>query len=161
MWLRVKSKIGHNFTKNGYFLMKFWEVVKLISSATSQSLSTNGQVWTTFRTSFGFKFHIFCCVANLKPLHNPSKTIDFHQLQNFKMNFLHEKIFFVIRVFFYIQNFICFPHSRRLNRSRGAGNSARDPALIFFRIWNRTLDIAPHLMKSSEMAPQMCLFCEK
>ena len=54
--MRATSKIVHNFTKNEYFLMKFSEVVKLMSSATSQSLSANGQVRTTFRRDFHFKF---------------------------------------------------------------------------------------------------------
>ena len=46
---RATSKILDNFAKNEYFWMKFSEVVKLVSTATSQSLSTNGQVWTTLR----------------------------------------------------------------------------------------------------------------
>ena len=41
---RATSKILDNFTKNEYFWTKLSEVVKLMSTATSQSLSTNGQV---------------------------------------------------------------------------------------------------------------------
>ena len=63
--IEVKSKIVHNFTKNKYFLMKFSEVVKLVGSATSQSLSTNGQVWTTFRTGLDFKFQLFHQISAL------------------------------------------------------------------------------------------------
>ena len=131
--------------------MKISEVVKLMSTATSQSLSTNGQVWTTFRTSFGFKFHCFCCVADLKPLHNLSKTIDFHQLQIFNSNFLHEKIIIFHSICFYLQNFMVLSHSDRLNSPWSRQDGAREPAYIIFRIWNNILDISAHLMKSSEM----------
>ena len=57
--LRATSKILDNFTKNEYFWAKLSEVVKLMSTATSQSLSTNGQVWSTLRAVLVLNFHFF------------------------------------------------------------------------------------------------------
>ena len=57
--LRATSKILDNFTKNEYFWAKLSEVVKLMSTATSQSLSTNGQVWSTLRAVLDLNFHFF------------------------------------------------------------------------------------------------------
>ena len=96
----VKSKIVDNFTKNQYFLMKFSEVVKLMSTATSQSLSTNGQVWTTFWMSFGSKFHFFA----VWPIQKSSKNHRFSRTYFFSNRKIFMKkisFFFLVFVFMF------------------------------------------------------------
>ena len=97
--MRAKSKIVHNFTKNEYFLMKFSEVVKLMSSATSQSLSANGQVWTTFWTDFHFKFQLFRYISTDEIFRFPRKSQNIF-VQS-KISRWKKKIF--VQIFFYIK----------------------------------------------------------
>ena len=102
--------------------------------------------------AFWLQISLFLLCGRPKTLRNPSKTIDFHQLQIFKLNFLHEKIIIFHSICFYLQNFMVLSHSDRLNSPWGRQDGAREPAYIIFRIWNNILDISAHLMKSSEVS---------